>query len=138
MAIVDMNALFAAQNSEDNNSKKGMLYTGDDGTTYIVSITENIGEALGFDDVQVATPTTPALPRGYRMRKITFSDSSGRVGGSYFIGKPNTPIYAEGGTITVPRKGKALGLVCQVTGTQGERKTFFGANDTGQQSGDIT
>lgn len=139
MAAIDINALYVAQDGDDNDSKKDMVYTADDGTTqYIVTITENIGEAMGFADVTAATPTTPRLPRGYDMRKVTFKDASGKISGSYPVGTPSTPIYVEGGTITVPRKGKATGVVCQVLGSQGERKKLGQGNDTGQQSGDAT
>lgn len=139
MAIVDINALYAAQDGDDNDSKKPMIYTADDGTTqYKVIITENIGEAMGFADVTTANASTPALPKGFIMRKVTFSDSTGKISGSYPVGTPSTAIYTEGGTITVARKGKAAGVTCEVTGSQGERKQFLGANDTGQQSGDNT
>jgi hypothetical protein len=139
MATIDINALFVAQAAEDNNSKKDMIYTSDEGTEYIVSITENIGEALGFDDVESAdVGVVPNLPRGWQMRKILFVDSSGNVKGSYPVGKPDAPIYFEGGTVTVARKGKATGVVCAVTGSVGERKRFGKSFDTGQQSGDNT
>lgn len=138
MAVVDINAKYAAQNAEDNDSKKAMLYTADDGTTkYKVKISENIGESMGFDDVETSTVASD-LPRGYVMRKVTFSNADAKVSGSYPVGTPSTPIYVEGGIITVARKGKAAGLVCAVTGSQGEKKSFNSANDTGQGSGDIT
>jgi hypothetical protein len=138
MATVDINALYAAQTGSDNDSKKAMLYTADDGATqYRVQISENIGSAMGFGDVETAT-VADELPRGYVMRKVTFSDATGKVSGAYPCGTPSTPIYVEGGTITVARKGKADGVTCQVTGSQGEKKRFGGANDTGQQSGDVS
>lgn len=137
MAAIDINALFAAQPAENNNSKKDMKYTTDDGTKYIVSITENIGEALGFDDVETAdVGVVPNLPRGWKMRKINFADATGNISGSYVVGKPTTLIYAEGGTVKVPRKGKADGVLCAVTGSSGEYKRFGKSFDTGQDSGD--
>lgn len=139
MAIIDINAKYTAPDAEDNDSKKSMIYTADDGTTqYSVLITENIGESMGFGDFENSTASIPQLPRGYQMRKVTFSDASGKVSGSYPVGTPSTPIYVEGGTITVARKGKATGIVCQVTGAQGEKRKFAAGNDTGQQSGDNT
>lgn len=136
MAIVDINASYVAAAGENNDSRKTMVYTADDGTTvYTVDISENIGEAMGFADFTTSTVATP-LPRGYQMRTVTFSDSSGKVKGTYPVGSPTTSIYVEGGTITVARKGKATGVVCQVTGSQGEKKRFAAANDTGQDSGD--
>lgn len=138
MAAIDINALYAAQDSDNNDSKKTVVYTADDGTTqYSTSLTENIAEALGFSDFTNASTATP-MPRGFAMRKVTFADSSGRIRGSYPVGTPSTAIYVEGGTVTVARKGKATGVVCQVTGSQGERRTFAASNDTGQQSGDNT
>lgn len=138
MAAVDINAKYAAQDAEDNDSKKAMLYTADDGTTkYKVLISENIGESMGFEDVETST-VADDLPRGYTLRKVTFSNADAKVSGSYPVGTPSTPIYVEGGTITVARKGKATGLVCAVTGSQGEKKRFNSPNDTGQGGGDIT
>lgn len=138
MAIVDINALYIAQENQDNDSKKAMIYTSDSGAPYKVKVTENIAEAMGFDDVTTANSGAEALPEGFTMRKVTFSDGSGKVKGSYFVGTPTTPIYVEGGTITVARKGSITGVTCEVTGSQGERKRFLGANDTGQQSGDAS
>lgn len=139
MATVDLNALFAAQAAENNNSKKDMVYTTDDGTEYIVNVTENIGEAFGFDDVETAdVGVVPQLPRGWIMRKIRFADATGNISGEYPCGKPGTLIYAEGGTVTVPRKGKAAGVLCAVTGSIGEKKRFGKSFDTGQDSGDET
>ena len=51
MAAVDINAKYAALAGEVNDSKKDMIYATDDGTEYIVNISENIGEVMGFDDV---------------------------------------------------------------------------------------
>lgn len=137
MANVNLNALFAAQPAENNNSKKDMIYKTDDGTKYVVQITENIGEAFDFDDVTTAeVGVVPNLPRGWKMRKVRFADATGNISGEYFVGKPTTLIYAEGGTITVPRKGKADGVLCAVTGSVGEAKRFGKSYDTGQDSGD--
>jgi hypothetical protein len=139
MANVDLNALFAAQAAENNNSKKDMIYTSDDGTEYIVAITENIGKVFGFDDVETAdVGIVPNLPRGWKMRRVNFADATGNISGSYVVGKPTTSVYAEGGTITVPRKGKAAGVVVAVTGSSGEYKRFGKSFDTGQDSGDET
>lgn len=139
MANVDLNALFAAQAAENNNSKKEMIYTTDDGAEYQVVITENIGEAFGFDDVETADiGVVPFLPPSWSMRKVRFADATGNISGEYVVGKPSTLIYSEGGTITVPRKGKAAGVVCAVTGSIGEKKRFGKSFDTGQDSGDET
>lgn len=137
MASVNLNALFAAAAAENNNSKKDMIYTTDDGTEYIVNITEAIGEAFGFDDVETAdVGVVPQLPRGWKLRKVNFADATGNISGSYPCGKPSTLIYAEGGTITVPRKAKADGVLVAVTGSTGEVKKFGKSFDTGQDSGD--
>lgn len=137
MANIDLNALFAAQAAENNNSKKDMVYKTDDGTEYIVNITENIGEAFSFRDVVTAdVGVLPQLPRGWRMRKVSFADATGKISGQYVVGTPDALIYAEGGTITVPRKGKAAGVLVAVTGSIGERKVFGKSFDTGQDSGD--
>lgn len=139
MANLDLNAPFAAQDAENNNSKKDMIYTSDDGTEYIVNITENIGEVFGFDDVEASdVGVVPNLPRGWRMRKILFADATGNISGSYVVGKATALIYSEGGTVRVPRKGKAVGVLCAVTGSTGEYKRFGKSFDTGQDSGDET
>lgn len=139
MANVDLNALFAAQAAENNNSRKDMVYATDDGTKYIVQITENIGEAFGFDDVVAAdVGIVPQLPKQWEMRKVRFADATGNISGEYNVGKASTLVYAEGGTITVPRKGKAAGVLCAVTGSIGEKKRFGKSFDTGQDSGDET
>jgi hypothetical protein len=139
MANVDANAAFAAQAAERNNSKKDMIYTTDDGTEYIVEITENFGEVFGFDDVETAdVGVVPRYPDRWKMRKVHYADATGNITGSYVVGKPTELIYAEGGTITIPRKGKATGIVCAVTGSTGEYKRFGKAFDTGQDSGDAS
>lgn len=138
MANVDLNAPFVAQAAEDNNSKKPMKYQSDTGAEYLVNITENIGEAFGFDDYVTADGNLPNLPTGWSMRKVRFVDSTGKIAGEYPCGKPTTPIFNEGGLITVPRKGKAAGVNCAVTSAIGERRRFLTTQDTGQQSGDNT
>lgn len=137
MALVDINALVIAQAVNDNASKKAMIYTSDTTVQYAVVIDENIGESMGFADFQTASTAQPA-PAGLKMRTVTFSDAAGKVKGSYPVGTPTTPIFVEGGTITVPRKGSAAGLVCAVLGAQGEKRRLLSANDTGQTDGDST
>ena len=137
MAEVDLNARFTAIAGDDNDSKKAMVYTSDAGQKYKVFISENIGESFGFDDEE-PTSTAVEMPKGFTMRKVTFTSPSGFVGGSYPCGKPNTPIYAFGGTIIVARKGKVDGLTVTVTGAQGEKRRFLGAADSSQSSGDAT
>ena len=137
MAFVDLNAQYSLPASDDNDSKKSMVYTSDAGQLYIVNLSENIGEAFGFDD-QTDVSIAVEMPKGFIMRKVTFSSASGFIAGSYPCGKPTTSIYAFGGTILVPRKGKASGVTVTVTGAQGERRRFLGANDTSQSSGDAS
>ena len=137
MALVDINALVIAQAVNENASKKAMIYTSDTTVQYAVVIDENIGEAMGFIDFAAASTAQPA-PAGLKMRTVTFSDASGKVKGSYPVGIPTAPIFVEGGTITVPRKGSAVGVVCAVLGAQGEKRRLLSANDTGQTSGDNT
>lgn len=137
MAIVDVNALVVAQAVTENASKKAMVYSSDDGSQYVVTIDENIGEAMSFGDFTDAS-VTKAAPDGLKMRTVTFSDSTGKVKGTYPVGSAGTPIFQEGGTIKVARKGSATGVVCAVTGAQGEKRRLLSAQDTGQNSGDIT
>jgi len=137
MATVDINAKYALPESDNNASKKNMVYLSDTGLFYTVLIDENIGESMGFADFE-ASSTSGFLPRGMRMRTVSFKDASGRISGQYPCGTPSTPIFVEGGTITVARKGKAAGVVCTVLGAQGEKRTIASAADTGQNSGDIT
>jgi hypothetical protein len=134
---IDLNASFASQNAEDNNSKKAMVYTSDTGALYVTQVTENYGELLGFDDYDTTSIASP-MPDGLVMRKVTYKDSSGKVSGSFPIGKPTEAVFATGGTITIPRKGKSAGLVVTVIGAQGEKRRILSAADTGQQSGDNT
>jgi hypothetical protein len=140
MAVVNLNAPFVSQPANDNNSKKTMLYTTDAGKKIPVQINENYGEALGFEDYTGSIPEEETAPLYLRfeMRRIYASDTSGRVKQSFPVGKPDEPIFVEGGTVIVPRKGKANGLTLYVTGSVGEKKTFANAGDTGQQSGDDT
>lgn len=140
MATINLNAPFASQPANDNNSRKTMLYTTDDGKKIPVQICENYGELLGFDDFTGSIPEDDVAPNYLRfeMRKVYASDVTGKVKQSFPIGKPDQAIYVEGGTIIVPRKGKATGLTLYVTGSVGEKKTFPNAGDTGQQSGDDT
>jgi len=137
MAIVDINARYASPESDNNDSKKNMVYQSDTGEFFTVSIAENIGEAMGFIDFETSS-VSGFLPRGMRMRTVSFKDASGKISGQYPCGTPSTPIFVEGGTITVARKGKADGVVCTVLGAQGEKRTIASAADTGQNSGDIT
>jgi hypothetical protein len=140
MATINLNAPFASQPANDNNSKKTMLYTTDDGKKIPVQINENYGELLGFDDFTGSIPDDQVAPNYLRfeMRRVYASDVTGRVKQSFPIGKPDEDIYIEGGSIIVPRKGKADGLTLYVTGSVGEKKTFPNAGDTGQRSGDDT
>ena len=137
MATVDINARYLTPAAEDNDSKKWMVYLSDTGEFYNVLITENIGESMGFADNEPAS-VSGILPRGMKMRTVSFKDASGKVSGQYPCGTPSTPIFVEGGTITVARKGNAAGVVCTVIGAQGEKRTIQSAADTGQQSGDNT
>lgn len=134
MAAVDINAKFSAAD-DDNDSRKWMIYTSDAGTKYSVFISENAGEVLGFDDVD-GTTIPPNLPKGFQLRKINAVSSNGKVRNSFPVGKPDTPIYVEGGTVVVARKGVTAGLTLAVTGTTGEKKRLVTAADSGQQSGD--
>ena len=137
MALVDINAKYAAAAASENASKKNMIYTSDSGVGFVVLIDENIGESMGFLDY-TDTSSEKAIPRGMRMRTVSFQDSSGKVKGQYPVGAPTTLIYVEGGTITVARKGNATGVVTTVVGAQGEKRKLLSAADTGQQSGDNT
>ena len=137
MAVVDINALTIAQDVTDNASKKKMIYRSDSGVGFVVLIDENIGEAMGFDDY-LDTSSEKRAEMGLVMRTVSFSDATGKVKGTYPAGKPDTPIYANGGTIKVPRKGSIAGVVCAVIGATGEKRRLLSAADTGQQSGDNT
>lgn len=137
MAVLDINAKYAAQTAEENASKKKMVYLSDTGVSYVTTIDENIGETMGFTDFTDVLAVLE-IPKSLKMRTVSFSDSSGKVKGQYPVGTPTTPIFVEGGTITVARKGKATGVVTTVIGAQGEKRTLLSAADTGQQSGDNT
>ena len=135
MAILDINAKYVAQDPEDNASRKKMIYTSDTGILYVVTIDENIGETMGFADFTNAD-SAREKPSSLRMRTVSYKDSSGKVAGQLPVGTPTFPIFVEGGTITIARKGKLTGLVVTVIGAQGEKRTLLSAADTGQQSGD--
>ena len=137
MATVDINAKFTASDKADNDSKKDMIYTSDDGNQYVVKISEAIGESMGFADYE-STSTAKEIPKSMKMRYVNFSNSNGVIKGSYPVGTPSTPIFLEGGTITVARKGKSDGVVCAVTGAVGETRRLLSANDTGQQNNDAS
>lgn len=139
MALIDLNAAYAAQNKADNASKKTMIYQFDDGTLTPVEIEENIGEAFGFADFTGAETTVDVakLYKRWEMRRIYYSDGA-NISGSFPVGSPSFGAYVEGGSVTVARKGKADGVLCPFTGTVGEKKTFRNPADTGQLSGDLT
>lgn len=137
MAAIDINALVIAQSVTESASKKTMVYTGDTEQLYSVKIDENIGEAMGFSDYEDGSGAVD-IPKGLKMRTVTFSDSTGKVKGTYPVGTLGNAVFANGGTIKVPRKGSALGVVCAVTGAQGEKRKFATGQDTGQNAGDIT
>lgn len=138
-ANININTGFAADAANDNASKKWLVYESDDGNKYSVFLTETIASFMGFDDL---TDTNLAevkdFPKFLEMRRVTFSDSSGKVKGTYPVGKRTEFVFQEGGVITVPRRGKADGLACQVTGAIGENRRFKYTGDTAQQSGDAT
>lgn len=138
MAAIDLNAKFTAPDGSDNDSRKTMLYETDAGETYAVRISEATGELFGFDDYDGTAPTYSGLYTRLEMRKIHARSADGKISQSFPVGKVSEPIWTEGGTITVPRKGKAAGVVLTVTGSTGERKTFASAGDTGQSGGDVT
>jgi len=136
MANIDLNAKYTAQDVDDNNSKKNMIYTSDNGAQYVVTVTENLGESFGFDDVGTGDTGLPGLPQGFRMRVVRAVSPNGKVKQSFKVGKVGEAIYNEGGLITVARPGKSAGLVLAVVGVTGERKRLVTATDTGQASGD--
>lgn len=138
MAIIDINAAYIALPAGENDSRKGMVYTDDNGNKYKVIVGEIAGELLGFDDITTEDEGLPSLPIGFTMRKITYSSADGKSAGSLNVGKATEAIFTEGGTVTQVKKGSVLGTVCTVTGSQGEKKRFIGANDTGQNAGDVT
>ena len=137
MASLDINAKYVAQDAEENASKKQMIYTSDSGIGFVVLIDENIGETMGFLDYATSS-SEREKPASLRMRTVSFKDATGKVAGQYPVGTPTTPIYVEGGTIVVPRKGKLTGVTVAVIGAQGEKRRLLSAADTGQQSGDNT
>lgn len=137
MAVLDLNAKFSGATEDDNDSRKYMIYESDNGTLYSVFISENIGETFGFAIIG-ANDNVPALPPGFEMRKVYAASASGKVRQSFPVGTASTPVYQEGGVVTVARKGKAAGLALGFTGSVGEKKRFISGLDTGQTSGDIT
>lgn len=138
-ANININTGFAADDANDNASKKWLIYESDDGNQYRVFMTETIAAFMGFDDLTDANrAATLAMPKFLTMRHVNFSDASGKVKGSYPVGKVTEEAFQEGGQITVPRRGKADGLVTQITGAVGEKRRFEYTGDTGQQSGDAT
>ena len=107
MAVLDINAKYAAAAAETNASKKNMIYKSDSGVEYVVLIDENIGETMGFTDY-TDTSTQQAIPKGMQMRTVSFQDSSGKVKGQYPVGTPTTPIYVEGGQLRLREKAVPL------------------------------
>jgi hypothetical protein len=138
MAAIDINALTLAHDVDENSSKKWMAYTSDTGTLYAVFINEDIGESLGFIDITSSNDNIAVKPSGLEMRLLNCVSANGKVRARYPCGSPTENIYSEGGTIKVPRKGSADGLVLTVTGVTGEKRRLIGANDSGQSSGDLT
>jgi hypothetical protein len=136
MANYDLNALYAAQAANDNASRKTMIYQLDNGNLVLVEIEENIGEIFAFEDWTGAETVFNAgeLYKRFEMRKIHYTDGD-NISGSFPVGTPIFSAFTDGGTITLPRKGKAAGVTVTITGTTGEKKTFRSPNDTGQLSG---
>jgi hypothetical protein len=138
-ANININTGFAVDDANDNASKKWMIYEADDGSKFRIFMTETIGSFMGFDDItDTNLAETLDMPKFLQMRTVHFSDASGKVKGTYPVGKRTEFVFQEGGKITVPRRGKADGVVTFVTGSTGEKKRFFYTGDTGQQSGDAT
>lgn len=139
MANIDLNAPFAAQLANDNNSKKDYFYETDDGQlVYAGKLNENYAELLGFQSTLGVGETLTEDFKVTKFRTITYSDGQ-NINGTLRVGNPRAPIYSEGGQVTIPRKGKAAGVVCNVIGSQGEKKIFLNARiaqDGGQLSGD--
>lgn len=136
---IDINTQVAAMDVTQSNGKKDVVYSADDGKLYKVTLNEAMAENMGFADYTSSTVLT-ALPSVEikQMRLVHASDASGRVKQSFPVGTPTKAIFAEGGTITIPRKGSAAGLVLTVTGTTGEKKRIATPDDTGQNSGDVS
>jgi hypothetical protein len=138
-ANININVGFAADDADDNASKKWMVYDSDDGNKYRVFMTETIGSFMGFDDLtDTNVSSTLEVPKQLKMRTVHFSNANGKVKGTYPVGKSTEIVFQSGGTITVPRRGKADGVLCFVTGCTGERRRLVYTGDTGQLSGDIT
>lgn len=140
MANIDINALFAAQDANDNNSRKNFWYLDDTGQYHSArGLNENYAEALGFFPTVGAGGVIATDRVVTRRRTISFTDVSGKVKGQLEVGRPIAPIFVEGGQLTLPRKGKAGGIVVNVVGAQGEKVRFSNpdiAKDSGQLSGD--
>ncbi len=125
-------------------SIKTMIYTADDQTKWCVDIDESNGEAFGFDDYTgAATDPKYYLPRRMQMRYVNWSADSGRISRRFPIGKPNNPLFLNGGSVTVPiqdgsTSADSIDATGQVTSSRGEKRRLPRATDTGLTGGDAS
>jgi len=126
MAIdLDLNALFVAQSATENNGRANFWYKLDDGT-YAPARGLNTNQANLFGFLQTL-PSGAVITNSKvvtKFRSITFADATGKIKGTFFVGTPTEAIYTGGGTVKVPRKGKAAGVITYIIGSQGEKTRF--------------
>jgi len=140
MAIdLDLNALFVAQSKTENNSRANYWYKLDDGTFAPArGLNSNQATLFGFSQTVPAGGVITTSKVVTRFRTISFADVTGKIKGEFAIGKPDAQIYKEGGSVLVPRKGKADGVVVYAIGSQGEKTRYVDSGvftNDGQNNG---
>lgn len=126
-------------------SIKEMLYTSDTGERWLVKVDESNGEVFNFDDYTGVEPFDQVgVPPGASMRYVNWKADSGQLTRRFWVGKPNSQAFVEGGAVTVAvlNGNTAVVLPGNLGSAVGERRrlpnTSTAGEDTGLNDGDAT
>lgn len=126
-------------------SIKEMLYTSDTGERWLVKVDESNGEVFNFDDFTGVEPFDQnGVPPGAAMRYVNWRSDSGQLTRKFWVGKPNSAAFVEGGAVTVAvlNGNTAVALPGNLTSAVGEKRRLpnvsTAGEDTGLNDGDNT
>ena len=119
-------------------SIKEMLYTSDTGERWLVKVDESNGEVFNFDDFSGVEPFDQVgVPPGASMRYVNWKSDSGQLKRRFWVGKPNSAAFIEGGAVTVAvlNGNAAVALPGNLTSAIGETRRLPNVSTAGEDSG---
>ena len=119
-------------------SIKEMLYTSDTGEIWLVKVDESNGEVFNFSDFTgVEAFDQVGVPPGASMRYVNWKSDSGQLKRRFWVGKPNSAAFIEGGAVTVAvlNGNTAVLLPGNLTSAIGEVRRLPNVSTAGEDSG---